>query len=154
MYMFAQRVSFQEDITVTKDIISSISLFESLTPNQIQTLLSTMQVRHCSQGERIYTAGDKPTELYTVLNGRVDFVVGKGRVHHIQDSYTTGNMFGETAAGNSNAQIGTAIASTIDVELLVLTLAGLDTIKAEDGELFGKLMVNITRDKHQKAYLN
>jgi len=143
MYMFAQRVSFSEDITVTKEIISSISLFRSLTPEQIQTMLSVMQVRYCRQGARIFTAGDKPNEIYVVLSGRVDFVTEHAGIHRIQKAFEVGTMFGETRFLEDTCQLGTAIASTIDVELLVLSDDVLSDIHHREPELYTALMQNL-----------
>ena len=143
MYMFAQRVSFSEDITVTKEIISSISLFRSLRPEQIQTMLSVMQVRYCRQGARIFSAGDKPREIYVVLSGRVDFVTERAGVHQIQKAYEVGATFGEPHFTDANCQIGTAIASTIDVELLILSDDVMSDLQRRKPKLSATLMQNL-----------
>lgn len=150
--MLTQKVSSQEDTGFTEETISSISLFGALDSDQIQTLLRLMQVRRCRSGEHIFSSGDLPSDIFILLNGRVDLVVNQAGVHRIQDSFSFGDTFGETAIIGIQPQIGTAIAFADDVKLLVLSREALIDIQQENIEIFAILMMNIARTVSRKLH--
>jgi len=150
--MLNQAVKFQDEIILSKDTIGSISLFGAVNQDQLAVLLKFMCIRNCHAGERIFSAGDLPSEIYIVLHGRVDFVTENKGVHNIQSSYKLGDLLGETAVIGIQKQMGTAIAYGEKTQLLVLTRDALISIQREHTELYGILMMNIARDLSRKLH--
>lgn len=150
--MLSQTVSVQQDIMLSDEIISYISLFGALNREQLDTLLSYMHVRECRSGERIFSKGDLPSDIYILLNGRVDFLMDDGDVTRIQSSYKKGDVFGETAVIGIQTQLGTTVASGDDVQILVLSREALINIQKDNIELYGILMMNIAREVSRKFH--
>lgn len=151
--MLTQKVLLEEDaVVLSRELISSISLFGALSDRQQAIVLGVMTIRNCRAGEHIFSAGDQPSDIFVLINGRVDLVTEEGGVHRIQHAVRQGEMFGETAVIGIQNQICTAIASNDDAQLLVLSSEGLDQIQREDTGLFAILMMNIARDVSRKLH--
>jgi len=150
--MLAQMVQEQRKITLSEETISYVSLFGALDREQLERLLGYMTQRHCRSGERIFSRGDLPSDIYVLLQGRVDFVVEEHGVARLKTSYKVGDTFGETAVIGIQTQIGSAIASGDDVELLVLSRDSLLLLHKEDPYLYGVLMMNIAREVSRKLH--
>lgn len=152
--MLTQEMVIDEEIQLSTEIRELISLIGGLTEAQLTTFLRFLCVRHCNAGERIFLEGDLPSNIYILTCGRVDLVVEKNGVPAIQNVFKPGDTFGETAVIGIQNQLGTAIASGDDVELLVLSREALINILETDIELYGILMMNIARDVSRKLHVN
>lgn len=150
--MSIQRRFFGTGVTLSEKQIEKISLFGALTSQQRDRLLRESAVRHCRLGEQIFCEGDLPSDIYIILRGRVDLICERDNVHQIKQILTQGECFGETAVIGIQPQAATAIASTRDVSLLVLTSHLLIDIEKNNKELFALLMMNIARDVSRKIH--
>ncbi len=151
--MLDKRSLEQVDKSLSNFDVDSISLFGALTANQLVQLWSYLEVRSYAAGVRVFQQGDLPTDIFILINGRIDFVVEKNGVHKLESSLKGGDVFGETAFIGIQPQVGSAIVSTHeDAELLVLTREALMRIHEEDTELFGMLMMNLARELSRKVH--
>ena len=142
----------KEEQLLTQEVLESISLFGSLTEEQLGLLLSLMELRECHAGERIFSEDDLPSSIYVLIKGRVDFLVKKKKVHCIQKTLGKGATFGESAVMGILRQPGTAIANADEVQLLVLTREALMIVQQVDMMLFGTLMMNLGRELSRKLH--
>ena len=150
--MFKQQVSANEPIVLAQETTLAVSLFGAMNPQQLRAILDLMTVRKCHAGEHLFYAGDLPSNIYILLHGRVDLIVEQEGVHCLRKSFKVGETIGETAVIGIQKQVGTAIASSDDVELLELSHQALLDIHAQDKELFCLLMMNIARDVCRKLH--
>ena len=150
--MLKQQVSINEPIMLAEETTLAVSLFGAMSPQQLRSMLDLMTLRKCRSGEHLFCAGDLPSNIFVLVQGRVDLIVEQGGIHCIHRSFKVGDTIGETAVIGIQKQIGTAIASSDDVELLELSHQALMDIHSQDKELFCLLMMNIARDVSRKLH--
>ena len=133
--------------------VESVSLFGALTPEQLGELWTHIECRHYTAGEKIFSQGDLPSDIFILASGRVDFVVEKGGVHRIEQSHMPGDTFGETAFIGIQPQVGSAMVAGGEVaDVLVISRGSLMQIHVENPELFGLLMMNLAREVSRKFH--
>ena len=150
--MSIQRRFFGTGVRLSEEQVEKISLFGALSREQRNQLLRASTIKHCRLGEQIFCEGDLPSDIYIILSGRVDLVCERDNVHQIKQMLKEGECFGETAVIGIQPQAATAIASSRDVSLLVLTSHLLIEIERHNKELFALLMMNIARDVSRKIH--
>jgi CRP/FNR family cyclic AMP-dependent transcriptional regulator len=150
--MMTQAAHIQDDIMQNEELISFVSLFGAMSDEQLDYLISRMSRKSCHSGERLFSKGDLPSSIYILVSGRVDFVTEESGISKIQSVFKTGDCFGETAVIGIQTQLGTAIASGDDVEVLELSREALIDIQANNIRLYGILMMNIAREVSRKYH--
>ncbi|MFT7558231.1 MAG: CRP/FNR family cyclic AMP-dependent transcriptional regulator [Flavobacteriales bacterium] len=138
---------------ISEELLSYISLFGALSRVELDGLLSFTAVRQCRSGERLFEQDDLPSDIFILLKGRVDLVMDRGGITRIYESYKCGDSFGESAVIGIQTQIGSAIASGDNVELLVLSREALMSLHNSDSELYATLMMNIARELSRKLHV-
>ncbi len=101
-------------INVSKrlSILKNIPLFNHLNYGELLKVLGTTQMRQVEAGTDVIIEGTQGTELFVLLSGEVDVIVGGQTVGHL----TAGNHFGEMALIDKaprSATIRTTVKSNI-----------------------------------------
>jgi CRP/FNR family cyclic AMP-dependent transcriptional regulator len=97
-----------------------VSIFSSLTLEQLRVLTSHLEDQHFLAGEVIFYEGDFSQELYIVVLGAVRIVKDyQGRHERTLGVLGSGDFFGEMAIFEGLSRSGTAVTS-VESELLVL----------------------------------
>lgn len=92
-----------------------VSFFKNKDSVFISTLIPKLQPLRVASGEFIYNKGEYPNQVYFVVNGRVNMVIG---VYSITfKTYVTGSYFGEIEIFDNSARFHSARAET-ECELL------------------------------------
>lgn len=97
-----------------------VSIFASMTLEQLRVLTAHLGEYHFLSGEVIFSEGDFSQELYIVVTGTVRIVKDYGTVsERLLNTMRSGDFFGEMAIFESEPRSATAVAET-ETELLVL----------------------------------
>ena len=62
-----------------QELLANIPIFESLTPDDLQSLVSRLEEISYAQDEVIFNQGDEGSSLFIVEDGAVDISYGEGR---------------------------------------------------------------------------
>ncbi|MHC4563117.1 MAG: cyclic nucleotide-binding domain-containing protein [Planctomycetota bacterium] len=126
-------------------IVSKIALFGGMSDAQLYTIFRLLQTTHYAKGEAIFEAGDEPSDIYIVWEGRVELILGPIGSGLAEAVFGVGESFGEAAVIGIERHTASAIA-TEDTELIVLPRQALFDLWDSDTELFGMLVLNIARE--------
>jgi CRP-like cAMP-binding protein len=97
-----------------------VSIFSSMTLEQLRVLSSHLSEQHFLPGEVVFTEGDYSQELYIVASGDVDIVKDYGGPHErALNRLRSGDFFGEMAIFEGAPRSATAKTHS-ETELLVL----------------------------------
>lgn len=98
-----------------------VSIFGSMTLEQLRVLTSHLEEQHFLTGEVIFQEGDFSQELYIVVTGRVSAVKDHGGSHERTIAFFgPGDFFGEMAIFEGAPRSAT-MATEEEAELLVLS---------------------------------
>ena len=137
----------KDDDAAHLEFLSGLPFFTSFNPDQLAQLAPLLSVQRYQSGESIFSQNDQPQAVYLVVSGRVDYIVSKNDVHHIADTYSTGEVFGDTAFFGIQTQVASAIVTGAKpAEFLVLDRHCLMTIADNNQALFTLLLMNVMRD--------
>ncbi len=134
-----------KDIRSVIAVLSKISVWGGLTPEQQEKIFKRLEVGTFKKGEYIFRKGEQPTHVYVVKSGRVDLIASHERVSILKESTTTGAAFGIAALMAMQPHMVTAVAVE-DTEIMVLSRQALLELSHEDAKLFALLMMNIARE--------
>lgn len=97
-----------------------VSIFSSMTLEQLRVLTAHLEEQHFLPGEVIIQEGDFSQELYIVVVGEVHIVKDYGGRHErLLTVYGSGDFFGEIAIFAGVPRSATAV-TKVEAELLVL----------------------------------
>jgi CRP-like cAMP-binding protein len=100
--------------------LKRVSIFSSMTLEQLRVLTSHLEEQHFLPGEVIFREGDFSQELYIVVTGQIRIVLDYGGPHErTLAMLRPGNFFGEMAIFEGASRSATAVTEA-EVELLVL----------------------------------
>jgi CRP-like cAMP-binding protein len=98
-----------------------VSIFSSMTLEQLRVLASHLEEQHFLKGEVIIQEGDFSQDLYIVVTGRVRIVKDYGTPNaRTLNNCGPGDFFGEMAIFEGAPRSATGVAET-EAELLVLS---------------------------------
>ena len=98
-----------------------VSLFSSMTLEQLRVLSSHLEEQHFLAGEVIFQEGDFSQELYIVVMGRVGAVKDyRGARAHTVGIFEAGDFFGDMAIFEGAPRSATMV-TEVEAELLVLS---------------------------------
>lgn len=101
--------------------LKRVSIFSSMTLEQVRVLTSHLEEQHFLPGEIIFNEGDFSQELYIVVTGQVQILKDYGGLHeHAVAIFEPGDFFGEMAIFEEAPRSGTA-RTTTESELLILS---------------------------------
>jgi CRP-like cAMP-binding protein len=119
----AKRLWGTEAVLSTTDkmlFLRRVSLFSSMTLEQLRVLTSHLEDQHFLAGEVIFSERDFGQELYIVVLGTVRIVKDyQGRHEHTLNVLGTGDFFGDLAIFEDRPRSATAVAQ-VETELLAL----------------------------------
>lgn len=144
--------SHSVDCSISPKLREATSLFGALDDLQLAKLLSYTHRRELKSGDRLFSQGDLPTDIYVVCDGRIDLVIQKDGIFNIEASFQSGDSIGETALIGIQPQVGSAIVSGGNADLLVISRETLLDIYNDDMALYGVLMMNIAREVSRKLH--
>ena len=97
-----------------------VSMFSSMTLEQLRVLTMHLEDHHFLRGEVIFQEGDFGQELYIVVLGRIQIVKDYGEAHALTLTMLgSGDFFGEMAIFEDAPRSATAVTAE-ETELLVL----------------------------------
>lgn len=131
-YSTKQRFLQQKKIELAEEILddlSTVDIFHSLPPEEVQSILPFVEKTSYNQGDTIFRQGDEGDALYLIREGNVNIVHSQTPVATL----SAGETFGEMAILTKETRTATATAET-SVELY--------KIKQED---FQRLMAHSPR---------
>jgi trk system potassium uptake protein TrkA len=106
---------------------------------RVELLERVARLVSCSQGEILFQRGDPGDEFFVIVDGEVEFFVGKHGEVRIIDTYGPGGAFGELALFGAPSRTLGARAKTA-LRLCVLTRQSLEQIIAADPSVAMVLM--------------
>jgi len=131
--------------------LGEISVFGALTTAQLESLWQYLEVQSFAAGQRVFSQGDLPSDIYIVISGKVDFIVEKDDVFNVEGCFETGQTFGESAFLGIQPHVGsTQVRSIGSAELLTFTRDSLIKMQEQDLELFTLVLMNFARDLSRK----
>ena len=127
------------------------SILGALQEEQIETLLSVMEVRSYDDQESVFLSGDPACAIYIVLKGKICLDFGEDN-HPLSDiEFSPGECFGETSVIGIQPHSATATAAG-PVRLITLSSSSLYTLYASDTALFAMLILNVAREASRRLH--
>ena len=120
-------------VALKKQYLSSVHLLKDLPDDAIEELATYMTAMTASAGDVIIREGELGTEMYFVVYGTADVLVGDLQNWPVAHIYS-GQFFGEMALLGEDKRNAFVRAAT-DMDLLVLTKVHLDTLFDESPEI-------------------
>lgn len=123
--------------------LGETSLFRGIEPGLLGELGDSVRERSCTQGERIFSAGDAGDEMFVIRKGRVHILLplDAGKRHHLA-TFARGDFFGEMTFLDHQRRSADADAAT-DCELFVLSRDAFEAVIEQHAALaahfFGRL---------------
>ncbi|HEY0193023.1 MAG TPA: DUF1003 domain-containing protein [Kofleriaceae bacterium] len=77
------------------DLLKTISLFESLEPDDLAALANKLREVHCEAGHTVFSQGDEGDAVYLIEDGGVDIIAGTGKHQVVLTSLFKQQYFGE-----------------------------------------------------------
>ena len=94
-----------------EDLLSSIPLFESLTPEDLKSLARRLENADYREGEVIFRQGDSGSALFVIEDGAVDISYGEGKTAVVLAHLFAGQYFGELSVFDGAPRSATATAT-------------------------------------------
>eukprot|EP01043_Picozoa_sp_COSAG02_P004996 COSAG02_NODE_133_length_34692_cov_83.845229_9_plen_3037_part_00 len=120
-------------VALKKQYLSSVHLLEDLPDDAIEEVATFMTATTASAGDVIIHQGELGTEMYFVVYGTADVLVGDLQNWPVANIYS-GQFFGEMALLGKDKRNAFVRAAT-DMDLLVLTKLHLDKVLQDTPEL-------------------
>jgi uncharacterized membrane protein len=93
-----------------QELLANIPIFESLTADDLQSLVSRLEEISYAQDDVIFNQGDEGSSLFIVEDGAVDISYGEGRTKVSLASLYPGQFFGELSLFDGAPRSATATA--------------------------------------------
>lgn len=133
------------EINTMKLVLKKIAIFGGFDDDQLYKIFSVLEEARYSRGDLIFKAGEAPTYIYLILKGRVRFQRGTHKIFEFHE----GDCMGEEFVIGLQPYSLSAVAME-DVELAIISKKALLDFYETDMELFGHLMINISREISRK----
>ncbi len=139
--------------------LKETDLFHNLDDAQIIKVEKLCKDRKYKTNDIIFTENSKETELYLVVKGEVNILVNPSIVSKIPGKefepeviakFCRGQSFGEMSLTDEGIRSASAIASSEDVRLLIISRIALLDLCNSDPVLGYKVMYNLCNDLSQK----
>jgi uncharacterized membrane protein len=93
-----------------QELLASIPLFESLTPEDLDGLARRLEAVDTAAGDEIFKQGDEGSALFIIEDGAVEIAYGEGKGKVSLATLYTGQYFGELSLFDGSPRSATAIA--------------------------------------------
>ena len=133
------------EINTMKLVLKKIAIFGGFDDDQLYKIFSILEEARYSKGDLIFKEGEAPTHIYLILKGRVEFKRNNYRILEFKE----GDCMGEEFVIGLQPYSLSAVAME-DVELAIISKKSLLDFYGTDSELFGHLMINISREISRK----
>ena len=138
-------------------MLGRTTICRELTDDELDMLASIAHTLDCVTGDIILSEGSASDELYVILNGEVDIVVGADEAYAGSDrqpvTITTlrrGQSFGEMALVSEGTRAATARCAQHETTLIVIPRRQLVQLFDEHPRLGYKIMRNLAADLASK----
>ncbi len=89
------------------------TLFQSLTPNQVNRIEAFSTMRQCLAGDSVHRAGDEATHVYLLVEGRIHLRLPSSKNINVMIAQVgTGELFGMSSLLGSPRHTVTAVCDT------------------------------------------
>jgi len=140
-----------DDRATFRGLQGQTSIFGGLDEQQVEALLSVMDVHQFIAREEIFLRGKPASAIYIVLEGLVGLDFGDENNPLSKIEFGPGECFGETSVIGIQPHSATAIAIG-SARLLILTSASLFKLYEADTKLFAMLVLNIAREASRRLH--
>jgi serine/threonine protein phosphatase PrpC len=103
--------SSEIDVALKIEVLREIPLFQNLSYNELTKVLEISRTYKFDKSSKIITEGELGDELFIILLGNVDVLVGDTRV----DQLSSGKYFGEMAMIDKRPRSATALATSYTI---------------------------------------
>jgi len=97
--------------TSRQELLANIPLFESLTPEDLESLSRRLEQTEFAVGDVIFNQGDQGSSLFIIEDGAVEISYGEGRGRVVLATLFTGQYFGELSLFDGAPRSATATAA-------------------------------------------
>ena len=97
--------------TSRQELLANIPLFESLTPEDLESLSRRLEQAEFAVGDVIFHQGDEGSSLFIIEDGAVEISYGEGRGRVVLATLFTGQYFGELSLFDGAPRSATATAA-------------------------------------------
>ncbi|HEY8130461.1 MAG TPA: DUF1003 domain-containing protein [Thermoanaerobaculia bacterium] len=97
--------------TSRQELLANIPLFESLTPEDLESLSRRLEQTEFAVGDVIFHQGDEGSSLFIIEDGAVEISYGEGRGRVVLATLFTGQYFGELSLFDGAPRSATATAA-------------------------------------------
>src|SRR5213593_2023308 len=94
-----------------QELLASIPLFESLTPEDLDGLVRRLEQADYAPGDVIFKQGDEGSSLFLIEDGAVEISYGEGKGKISLANLFTGQYFGELSLFDGSPRSATATAA-------------------------------------------
>jgi len=127
------------------DLLRKVPLFQDLTQDELERLLTLVEARQCRKNETIVLEKQIGNAMFIIKSGKVKVIITdkKGR-EVLLDVFGEGDFFGELALLDNKPRSANVIALTEDTELLVLRRDDLYDLVQRNPGIIIKFLVELT----------
>jgi hypothetical protein len=122
----------------------TIPMFEGLRPSQARVVVLMGEVRRFEPGQHVIRQGEEGKEMYVLLNGKADVLVGGEAAKQRIAQLGRGDVCGEMGLVRHNLR-GADVVATSDVEVLAVNERFLTRIQRRYPRIAAKVFLNLTR---------
>lgn len=131
-------------------ILEMIEIFNDLTVEQLEKVYQICNEIICTKGTIIVKENTPSTEIYVILEGEVEILVGTSSLSGNKERkigiLERGQSFGEVALVDEGLRSATVRCASDDCRLLEISRNELLTLLREDTEIGFKVMFNLAAD--------
>ncbi|XHR28336.1 MAG: Crp/Fnr family transcriptional regulator [Chthoniobacteraceae bacterium] len=134
-----------KEFEAVTSILSKISLFGGVTDAQRNDLLARLDYATFQEGEYVFRAGDEPTHIYIVKQGKVEVRLSADEVEVEKIELSVGACFGAVSLMSMHKHTSSALV-TEPCEIVALSRHALIGLQQQHITLFALLMMNVARE--------
>jgi predicted RND superfamily exporter protein len=122
----------------------TIPLFEGLRPSQARVVVLMGEVRHFVPGEHVIRQGEEGNEMYVLLDGTADVLIGTDGGRQRVAQLARGDVCGEMGLVRHNLR-GADVVAASEVNVLAVNESFLNRIQRRYPRIAARVFLNLTR---------
>jgi predicted RND superfamily exporter protein len=122
----------------------TIPLFEGLRPSQARVVVLMGEVRHFGPGQHVIREGEQGNEMYVLLNGRAEVLIGGDGTKQRVAQLGRGDVCGEMGLVRHHLR-GADVVAASEVEVLSVNERFLQRIQRRYPRIAARVFLNLTR---------
>lgn len=131
-------------------ILEIVDIFSDLTSEQLETIYHICNEKICSQGTVIVKENTPTTEIYVILQGQVEIVVGQNRLNEKREKrigvLDRGQSFGEVALVDEGLRSATVRCLSETCRLLEISRTDFLELLKTHPDIGFKVIYNLAAD--------